>query len=1179
MSALGDLVNGKSGGSGTTSTPTPAGALGGAAPSTPYYAGPTAAAPAAHHGGEGLGGILGEAGHLVAGAVPGLVKFGATIAGDVPRDIGYTWQHRNADHGFGAIPAAFEAPFKVSHTVHQIGQSFARTGGDIVHPTHFVQAYDQGHLLGKVVEDLANASVVGGAVSKPLAATAEASESAATAAEQAAEQAAKDATERAAEEQSARQAASQGPLDPAADARVGQASQAAREAESRAAQLSQDAEDARARADRIGSFSEHVQNFQKLTGTASNPLELAGKGVKALVGGADLPAGLGHFPGIVPSVANIDPEGAIGRGLSHVPILSHAPAGAQGLVEAAAKHGEKQALKADLRQQQFVQSRAFAPAFNAGVDRAKIFKGLGKAADTEQTASTLAYVDKRAQATAPIYQHLLASGRDDLADEYVVHQADAEGVKPAALKLAYRALDPTESSPELDASRARMQQSADIYRTRQQQPAEQAFTSLRGESVTGDERTALAEWRRKSLGTEPVHGDATSPAERNLIENAPKRFRPLLQSGVAAGTVLDRMAQDFTHSGDAQTADLLTAAKADAITNLDQAVHEGVDPTYVQGGELPEHGPSGRASQKLPRAGKTGSRTFGSGENQPTSIVDQTRLITQRWRQITDNEAAQHLQQSLGTTPTDILGDTAKTMSAAELSAWAKREELVPWDPASPFEKLAPGQVNADTAFIPKHLLDTYRHSRPSLVADHLPTVPAHLLKGYDRATQAAVSGFLYYSPRWVVGHSISHAIISSFGAGISPVDLAHAWRQAYHVVRGEEIPGGASPAVSSLLSEGKYAPGELIGRGFPGIDATMQERLTPGHSVLGSPKQWSKGAVAFTDDLNRVAIAIAKKEQGWTAAERDAFRTAHPELAGTTDDQLLNEYSIRESLKAQGDFTNLTNAEREFVGRIVLFYPWIKHITALAADLAIHHPLRVAWALHLADLYGPHSQTPLTQGKIPLGNQWFESIPKVNPFGDIFSNLGATGTGISPLGALNPVLSTALSAGLGYNAAKGSLLERPPGYGNTDQYGRTSWGPLGTGANTPAPKWLTDHTPSFLHGAEARLQPLLNVVANESPQVSAASETIPALFGHAPIVRYPTGEGEHVGHQDIAADPGRLAPFSGGGSLAPLLSLLGIPNASQIDEKAILARVAARRKQLESQRNSYQQLLPGRAP
>lgn len=1053
----------------------------------------------------GLSGLFHEAVGLVPNALFGAVHFTGQLGHDLIAPI-------FDPHA----PALINSP-----TAKGLEGSFKRTGEDIIHPTHFPRAYAQGHLLSKLVEDLANASIVGGAVAKPLAGSAAAAEEASTAAQAAAEQGAKDAASAAEAEQAAREAA-HGSADPTLNARVVQSSSARAAAESRAAELAQTATDAADRSAKIGSLAEHLQHVQKLTGTASNPIELAGKGIKA--GASALTGGL----------AGID-EGALGR----LPGATGVAAGASRLQGIGREVHEARLARGVLRQSRFEQTREATPIINAGIDRARLL-----ANPEEEAASSLALLDERAKATVGPYQRLVDGGHADLADEYVQRQASAEGVAPEGLKLAYQTLDPNLHSPELDAARSRMEQAAEVYRTRQQPPAEASFLAQRGEPAPS---VALGEYRRSQLGSAPVRGE--DPAERALVENAPARFRPALQSGVKAAAVLDDMAAVLTRDGDRDSAALVAAAKADAITTLDQAVSAGLDPAFVQGGDL-SVGAGGAPGLKLPKVKATGSRAFKSGEGTPVTVADQTRLMVARAKTIANNEAAGTLQRALGTTAVDAFGDEVRGVAPKELARMVRDEGLVAWDPANPFDSVPASQMKPETPLIPRHVYDVYKNRYKEFSPDSLPLALRAPVRANDLAVKGFKAGVLYLSPRWIVGHVIGHAILGTFGAGLAPGEFVKALVQAKRVLAGGDL-SSLSDQQRSLLSEGTHAPGELVGRGQAAIDTKTQARLTPGEAPGGvHPIRWSQHAVAFTDDLDRVAIALAKAEKGLTPAEETAFRAEHPELdAGLTRQQVVNEYAIRESLKAQGDYTNLTNVEREVLGRMVLFYPWLKHMTMLTSRLAIHNPLRVAWALHLADLYGPKNQVPLTQGKVPLGNSWWLNLPKTDPFSHVFSNFGATGTGETPLAALNPAIDT-LGAAFNLDVGKGQLLAHPPGFGPTDAYGRPSWGPVG-------------------------VRNLADYVAGEQPQLSAATTIVPQLFGHEPIARYKTGEAVHLAGQDIPADPARLAPFAGGGSLSSLLALFGVPYATQIDEQAIAQRAAEKKAQLASQRQSYARLTP----
>jgi hypothetical protein len=92
---------------------------------------------------------------------------GAVLRGGVPGSsvaAGLLGQHNPAARLVGGVNTLLAAgnerynPASVSQ-----GESFRHTAGDIAHPSRFAQASQQGQIVGKVLEDVGNVSMVAGA--------------------------------------------------------------------------------------------------------------------------------------------------------------------------------------------------------------------------------------------------------------------------------------------------------------------------------------------------------------------------------------------------------------------------------------------------------------------------------------------------------------------------------------------------------------------------------------------------------------------------------------------------------------------------------------------------------------------------------------------------------------------------------------------------------------------------------------------------------------------------------------------------------------------------------------------------------------------------------------------------------------------------------------------------------
>lgn len=1120
---------------GSPALPTPGGGVFGGATGAPAVPKST---DSGGHG--GLSGLLPELFHLTASlpqATFNLFKSSAAGQGQQIHDLLH-----------GDIKGALN-PY-TNPATKQVAEGFPQTGGRLVDflastapggekpsESQYGKAYSSGHLVGALAQDLGNISLVGSIAGKPLGAAADAAEASAEAAQTAAEQAAKEAAEHATAEQAAR-AEAHGSPSPILNARVLQASTTAAESASRAQALADAATQAAEHGEALRNWADRAEAVSKLTGKAANapfaPIGLAGKAVGA---GVEAASGLGE--------AGAAAGGLADRAAHPVQALGDLARG----VQAVGERSQRTTLARNLiRSGKFEGDRLLGPIRSANEARA------GVLADPIEEGAHSVLMGGEAQATAGPYEKLHAYGQPEAAAQYVQNVAARLGVEPAALQHAYESLDPTNTTPEMEASRGRMAEAENIYRTR-------ALPVLEGEHLAGRDvpgGIANAEQLAKAqhdIGSTP-YGD--TPEERLDPANAPARYRPMLQAGRAASDTLDQMAAEAEKTAPGSGFGF-TQIKQDAITSLQQATDEGIDPAHVIGGNVDQGGGS-RPAVELPPSRDSGATKRKIGASQPRTVHDQQVLMARRAHTIAQAGAARLIQEQMGRTAADVLGAEAEGLTGRDLAQAMRAKGYKAWDPTNALSRdpvIRDAHVAADTRFIPSTVMGEFRrHFNEYNPANISSPLLRGIVKTSDLGNKAFRVGVLNLSPRWILGHTIGHTVLD-LAAGISPVELGHYLNQSRHLAGGDVEGAALSEAERSLLGPNGERPESLLRRGQ--IGGTPKEAFTPGgppeRGLLGTvghglahPIESSRAVVSASDDINRVAIALAKADKGLSNAEAAAFAKAHPDLAHLPRQQLTNEWAIRESLRVAGDMSNLTGVERDVISRAVLFYPWVKHITKLTFDLAVHDPARVAWTLYLANMFGPHDeQFPITQGKWDLGHDWFASLPKLNPFDAPFGYFGATGAGSTPLASLNPLAS--LGARLaGFDTSKLEGVSQPAGFGPTNAYGSGQ----ALGLNPAA----------FTQG-----------LLQDQPQLAAASTAIPALFGHQPVVRYDTGQPVRIAHQDIATDP-----LFGGNVAGPFLNLLGA-GASKIDVKAIAAREAELRKQAAAARASYGRVLPGRAP
>lgn len=446
-----------------------------------------------------------------------------------------------------------------------------------------------------------------------------------------------------------------------------------------------------------------------------------------------------------------------------------------------------------------------------------------------------------------------------------------------------------------------------------------------------------------------------------------------------------------------------------------------------------------------------------------------------------------------------------------ELKAAMAERGLVPWDPRSPFEEVADRAVTPDTVFVPERVFKSFSsYWRGSARKAELA-----FQQFYDRPMRAWKASVLALTSRWHIGNVFGNAIQGMVGGGMDPLTYARRVREAVDLIKNHP----------------EQIDAALLRRGLTAADI-LEGLENPPKTTLGAIVNKSYAINGMVDDLNRIAIWLEKRD-AMTPAELIDFRRQHPELRDLTPGQLKNEAAIRLSLRAAGDFTRMTPFEKQVVRRVFPFYAWIRHITQLTYHLAVHHPVRVAWGMHLADLFGDKSEFPFLKGSLAAGGGNFWMLPKVNPFEDV--KLSPT----EYLSSITPAIKVP-AAFAGFDVAKLAPLTRAPGSAGLDEYGREK-----TTGLTPAQ--------------------MLYTLSQNVPQARTARLLGESIFQGGQKMRYQTGQEVHVGGKPVFTHPGVLA---GGGQA--LSSFAGLPYPEHVDLEGLRQRALAREQSQLRARQRY---------
>lgn len=709
------------------------------------------------------------------------------------------------------------------------------------------------------------------------------------------------------------------------------------------------------------------------------------------------------------------------------------------------------------------------------------------------------------------------------------------------------------------------------------------------------------------------------------IRNAPVRYRrPLIVANAARDVYGEwiKELEDARKVGanmDESVVNALRQAQLETVKTLRDITRPGalgfgpdgqpimmpplIEPEYVPGGRV---GPGTSKGGGEVRLAKSASERRARGGAVAPTPEDFRQVLTQRVRVEIRNETGKAIEAHFGMRAGQVLGPDRMRELADEWKGnkragnQALLDEMdaagyVPWNPrksqpSSPNLKgygtftvgaddLASGigtngELATETLWIPKPIAE---HFEAHFKAPG--TWEMRARKFYDKPTSVWKTSVLAFSPRWHVNNIVGNFIMATAGAGISPVAWAGAMRDAYALLKRDEL---------AFRSEHGIAAETGIGRAVDRLRGGPEARLARAdariarlpvdsvESIMGpegihlDPRIPQRGAGSaaldpyeeaiknrpavirqahdlaqrsyhfngFMDDLNRVAVYL-EKHRTMTPRDLAEFAAQHPALKalGADSAKIRKEAAVRMSLDALGNFRKMSPVERQVIRRAVPFYAWMKHITTLAVRLPLTNPVRVAWMLHLADLYGEPPEFDILANTfaanldLPLiGQTNYIRAPRANPFEDVIvaptsGSLG--GIAKSAASSVGPIPRLA-GAAFGFDTRTVGMMNRPPGTAERDSYGRDSLTPLLT-----------------------RPKELLSFAANMTPLGQIGQSAIDtAKYGH-PVLRYPTG-------QPYKSSTGATIP-SGRSLLSDVAGLSGLPAPVYYDVNAIRQAKAER--------------------
>lgn len=553
----------------------------------------------------------------------------------------------------------------------------------------------------------------------------------------------------------------------------------------------------------------------------------------------------------------------------------------------------------------------------------------------------------------------------------------------------------------------------------------------------------------------------------------PKRLRPTMAIAQNARKGALEIAKEFEASGNQQLANMFKQGADLILDRPEDWAGMGINPEHAIGGT------SGlRADDILNTRGQRKEGTLvqsrsGSYEHmsdQPTKWVSDFKAAAYKEAEAAAaqarNRTSSEMASRFGTTAAKegIVGDAA--------SIWAEMRSrgLEPWNPDAregtnltvPRDKVTP-----ETVWLPKGTIrefQTYWDQGPGPVWASIEAV--------NRVWKPAV---LVANPKWQITNVISGFVGATFSAHESPVTIVKKFREAMKMAK--EHPERLPEFSRSTMTADE--------RRFLSVRPEKEPR-----TKLGKGYKWfsekSYGLNTFFDNTYKSAVYLAKTEKGVSKFE-----------------------AVRLANKAIGDFDRLSPFEQRYVKAVLPFYPWVKHITRLTSELAIDDPVRVVWALNVAQHFGDdQSQLPdYLKGSLKVGDK-FMPFGSLNPFQDAAGGRNPFLDPKATLGAMSPAIKLAVAAAFGKNIAReGMELTRPA-------------------STTEAPLW---QRPGELGQMAINQVPLLRFARDVNP------------FGPGPVARYDTGAKYVVNHD-------YLGKTSRGQALANLV-VPGVPRGFSVEE------------------------------
>lgn len=357
----------------------------------------------------------------------------------------------------------------------------------------------------------------------------------------------------------------------------------------------------------------------------------------------------------------------------------------------------------------------------------------------------------------------------------------------------------------------------------------------------------------------------------------------------------------------------------------------------------------------------------------------------------------------------------------------------------------AGAMIDETTPFVPRGLVNAVK----PYINQHPTPAAVEAVAKFNALWKTAV---LAPSIQWQIGDAISSIAMSFAAGGIGPRALLRAANEARRLNR--------TPEGQRMLA----AVENTHGLQFSDMERYYaMGKVKEPRTIIGRGVRRAFDLNEWQNRLARQGFVIAKINEGNRRAGRPLldestvgrYADASPETDPATYKAIRD--AVKEANRDLGDMVNIPPWQRKYMTAVYPFWTWMRHVALLASRMTIDDPVRLAWTMRLGQYVSsdedlpPWINSPLRMpgGVMDLSFMW--------PLGDTestpFSPFNEQGVARTITGPLSPAIKLGGAALLGIDLGRGTRQFQDSG-GDTGPllFNPRNWRSLGYAAATSIP-------------------------------------------------------------------------------------------------------------------------------